>query len=239
MNSLADLHDQGYALVPSALTPDTVATLRRELQPLLDAHGSPAGVRNLLDVPLVCDLSRSAPARTVAEAVLGRDCIAVRGILFDKTPGANWMVTWHQDCIIAVAEQRDTPGYTAWSEKAGVAHVQPPDEVLRSMLALRLHLDDCGPDNGPLRVLPGSHSRDLTPAEIATWIERVTPVTCVARAGDILAFRPLLLHASSPAASPHHRRVLHIEFAAGPLPGGLRWRWAVGRESTGQTGEPR
>jgi hypothetical protein len=35
--------------------------------------------------------------------------------------------------------------------------------------------------------------------------------------------RPLLLHASSPAQRPGHRRVIHLEFAAGELPGGLEW----------------
>lgn len=39
--------------------------------------------------------------------------------------------------------------------------------------------------------------------------------------------RPLLLHASSPALAPAHRRVLHLEYAAAPLPPGLEWheRW--------------
>src|SRR5262249_21688283 len=117
--------------------------------------------------------------------------------------------------------------YSAWTEKAGVPHVQPPVQVLQNMLAVRVHLDDCGPDNGPLRVLPGSHAGELSPAGIADWIARTEPVTCVARAGDVLAFRPLLLHASSRAVTPQHRRVVQIEFAAGPLPGGLAWRWAV------------
>jgi hypothetical protein len=36
--------------------------------------------------------------------------------------------------------------------------------------------------------------------------------------------RPLLLHASSPAAKPQHRRVIHLEFAPeGLLPIPLRW----------------
>jgi hypothetical protein len=35
--------------------------------------------------------------------------------------------------------------------------------------------------------------------------------------------RPLLLHASSAASAPGHRRVIHIEYAAGNLPGGLAW----------------
>jgi hypothetical protein len=31
------------------------------------------------------------------------------------------------------------------------------------------------------------------------------------------------LHSSSASSSPDHRRVLHIEYAAGDLPSGLRW----------------
>jgi hypothetical protein len=41
--------------------------------------------------------------------------------------------------------------------------------------------------------------------------------------GGIVLMRPLLLHASSPARAPGHRRVIHLEFAADPLPGSLRW----------------
>ncbi len=32
-----------------------------------------------------------------------------------------------------------------------------------------------------------------------------------------------LLHASSEAHSPSHRRVIHLEYATGPLDGGLEW----------------
>jgi len=48
-------------------------------------------------------------------------------------------------------------------------------------------------------------------------------VTCAARAGDILAMRPLLLHASSKSTQPARRRVLHVEYAASDLPGPFRW----------------
>jgi hypothetical protein len=33
--------------------------------------------------------------------------------------------------------------------------VHPPAEILDKMLTLRVHLDDCGEENGPLRVIPG------------------------------------------------------------------------------------
>ncbi len=92
-----------------------------------------------------------------ALVVAGADCRLVRGLFFDKTPGANWPVAWHQDLTLAVAERREIAGWSNWSVKAGVPHVQPPVDILERMVTLRLQLDDCGADNGPLRVLPGSH----------------------------------------------------------------------------------
>jgi hypothetical protein len=35
--------------------------------------------------------------------------------------------------------------------------------------------------------------------------------------------KPLVLHASSPAAEPGHRRVIHIDYASCALPSGLEW----------------
>jgi hypothetical protein len=50
--------------------------------------------------------------------------------------------------------------------------------------------------------------------------------------GGILAFRPLILHASAPASVPGHRRVLHIEFDASELAPPLEWEtilcWEAG-----------
>jgi ectoine hydroxylase-related dioxygenase (phytanoyl-CoA dioxygenase family) len=158
------------------------------------------------------------------EPILGISSFPVRGILFDKVPGANWHVGWHQDQIIPVAERRDVPEFTAWSVKHGVPHVRPPVTVLERMLTLRIHLDDCDAENGALRLIPGSHRRGLLSAkEIEEIVAREEPVVCSARRGDALVMRPLVLHASSPATSPTHRRVIHLEFAAGPLPGGLSW----------------
>ena len=90
------------------------------------------------------------------------------------------------------------------------------------MLTLRIHLDPCGEENGPLRVIPGSHrAGKLDPEAIAGCAELGSEVPCPADVGDVLMMRPLLLHASSPAVVPGHRRVVHLEFAAEDLPAGL------------------
>ena len=108
--------------------------------------------------------------------------------------------------------------------KHGVVHVQPPLEILRDMTAVRLHLDPCDQDNGALRVIPGSHlNGELDAAEIETLAGLGQTVTCEISRGGALLMRPLLLHASSSAKSPSHRRVLHIEYAGDELPNGLKW----------------
>jgi ectoine hydroxylase-related dioxygenase (phytanoyl-CoA dioxygenase family) len=225
------LERDGYAVAPGVLGAEAVSGLLEALdgtQPgagVLRRAGSVYGMRNLLSaVPEVRRLADAAIVRAWAEPVLGPAALPVRGLLFDKPAHANWKVPWHQDLTIAVRERLETPGFGAWSVKSGVVHVQPRVSVLERMLAVRVHLDDCGEANGPLLVLPGSHgSGRLDAAAIRLWRERAAPVACVVCRGGIVLMRPLLLHASSPARAPGHRRVIHLEFAADPLPGGLRW----------------
>ena len=217
----------GWAVTPPLVPQLEVDVLVAALAPLAtDARG---GVRNLLDAaPAVRALATSPAVRSVAEAVLGPACFAVRALLFDKTPDANWKVTGHQDLTIAVRARASVAGYGPWSEKAGVPHVQPPAELLERMLAVRVHLDDCGADNGPVRVISGSHRAGrLSGGAIDAWRAGADAVDCLAERGAILAFRPLILHASSPARSPAHRRVVHLEFAAEALDAPLEWHSRV------------
>lgn len=216
--------------MPNAVDSGAVDALVRAVGPMLDRGGRRAGARNLLgEVPEVRALAGSAGVYEVVKAVLGAGAFAVRGLLFDKTPGANWKVPWHQDLTIAVRGRREVAGFGPWSEKEGVAHVQPPAEVLARMVTVRVHLDECNEHNGPLRVIPGSHrSGRLSADEIALRRAEVAEVVCPVGRGGIVVFRPLLLHASSPAVRPAHRRVVHLEFAADELPGGLEWYDRVG-----------
>src|ERR1700723_466525 len=106
-------------------------------------------------------------------ASLGTKCFAVRGILFNKTPDSNWKVAWHQDRTIAVRERKDVAAFGPWSVKGGVPSVQPPASVMAKMLAIRLHLDESHENNGPLRIVPGSHRVGcLSAQEVATWRDR-------------------------------------------------------------------
>jgi ectoine hydroxylase-related dioxygenase (phytanoyl-CoA dioxygenase family) len=227
----ARVERDGFAVVADVLGPETVAELigavdRERGGPGVLRRGADVyGMRDLLRrVVEVRRLARSAALRALVEPVLGPGAFVVRGLWFDKTPGANWNLPWHRDLTIAVRRRRDVPGFGPWTVKAGIPHVQPPAAVLRRMLAVRLHLDVCDEDNGPLAVLPGSHAvGDADVRDPGPWPARVPAVTCLVPRGGAVLMRPLLLHASSTARAPGHRRVVHLEFAAGPLPGGLEW----------------
>ena len=223
----------GYFICDGVLPLDEVEAMRRAVAELPNREEvrrkrSVYGVRNLLEIcPAARRLAADSRLRRFATAVLGQGAFAVRAIFFDKVPDANWSLFWHQDNVIAVSERRDAAGFVAWSRKAGVWQVQPPAEVLAGMIALRVHLDDCGADNGPLRVLPGSHRHGWLDGELDAWKRRVPEVVCTVPSGGIVAICPLTLHASAASESVGHRRVIHIEYAAAELPAGLQWKHRV------------
>ena len=230
MNQILNELSNGFALVPDVLDEATIRFLIESLAPL--QVQSAAGVRNLLDVPAIVGLARSPSIRALVEPILGPHCFAVRGIYFDKTPGANWKVPYHQDLSIAVQERHETEEFGPWSVKAGVVHVQPPTEILETMVTLRLHLDDCDENNGALRVIENTHDLgQLSASQIVRQREIGTEIACCCARGGALLMRPLLLHASSPARSPRHRRVVHLEWAARELPGLLNWRDRIANQS--------
>ncbi len=229
---MLEIGASGFAIVENAVADSTIAELieyfesRNDSDASRQRKGSTFGMRNLLrDHAIVRALADSPAMRSLIEPALGRDAIAVRGILFDKTPGANWTVPWHQDLSIALTRRVEVPGYGPWSVKAEVPHVQPPVSVLADILTVRLHLDDCGMDNGPLLVRPGSHADGvLSAAAVEARRNKGQPVACTVNRGGALLMRPLLLHASRSATSPAHRRVVHIEYASADLlPGELSW----------------
>ena len=150
----------------------------------------------------------------IAGEFLGQSAIPYRATLFDKSPQRNWLVTWHQDTALPLEERRDVPGWGPWSVKSGIAYAHAPARALCRVVALRLHFDDSGSDNGPLRVIPGTHGLGvLSDAAIGQVVHRTPAVDCLVAAGGIVAMRPLILHASSKVETTRPRRVLHIEYA--------------------------
>lgn len=214
---LEPIQKQGFAIIPEILRPKEVGSLLDELS-RAELPRSRAGVRHAMRLPAVVAVAQNSRLMAIARQVLGEAALPFRATLFDKSPTANWLVVWHQDTALPLRERRDTPGWGPWSVKDGVAYAHAPASSLRQVLALRVHLDDSTAGNGPLRVLPGTHTLGvLTDDALHDLSTRIAAVDCLVSRGGVLAMRPLIVHASSKSQAEIPRRVLHIEYAASRL----------------------
>jgi hypothetical protein len=233
----ADLHDrvaeQGFALLRGVFGPACLDGMVEQLEPVLatapeesalrSSEGGVYGARNVLTLwPAIADCWRRPPLPEALAGLLGREFGLVRVLYFDKPPGETWALPWHKDLTVAVRDnRRASTWFSKPTRKAGIPHVEAPCEVLEAMLTARIHLDEVTDENGPLKVLPGSHRDGKT-----LRLGEIPPVTILANRGDVLLMRPLLVHSSarSHPESQRHRRILHLEFAAArTLPDGFEW----------------
>ena len=146
-----------------------------------------------------------------------------KAIYFDKPHLGNWYVNWHQDITINVKERLDVEGFSGWTNKEGFFATCPPEKVLQNTLTIRIHLDDSLATNGTMKVIPGSHKKRLSDAEIQFITQNTETVTCEIPKGGIQFMKPMLLHASGKSQSQRSRRVIHLEFCTEALPEGLEW----------------
>jgi ectoine hydroxylase-related dioxygenase (phytanoyl-CoA dioxygenase family) len=211
---LEPIHRQGFVIIPEILAPPELDALLDEFS-RADLPRSRAGVRNAMRLPTVAAIAQDSRLVEIAEEILGQEAFSFRATLFDKSPTANWLVAWHQDTALPLRERRETPGWGPWSIKEGVNYARAPASALSQVLALRLHLDDSTLENGPLRVLPGTHTLGvLTEEALHKLSTKISPVECLASQGGVLAMRPLIVHSSSKSQAGVPRRVFHIEYAA-------------------------
>ena len=212
MTTLPDASDLGFRIVSGVLDRAETSALLRALEasPLTRSR---AGARHLMKQPAVSDVANDPRLLAIASGFLGPSAVPFRATLFDKSSARNWLVPWHQDTALPLLERRDVPGWGPWSIKSGITYAHAPATALSRVVALRLHFDDSREDNGPLRVLPGTHALGvLSEADIERLVRETPPVDCLVASGGIIAMRPLILHASSKAETDHPRRVLHIEY---------------------------
>lgn len=218
------LFESGFEFIDNFVPLDTIEAIKDDLskQPMKLRGG---GIRNAeKKLTTVNTLVRSESVLEKARRYLPGEPSIVRVILFIKSPQNNWLVSWHQDKTVTVSSHFECRGWGPWSTKDRVLHVQPPMDVLEQMVTFRIHLDKSTPENGCLRLIPGSHKQGLiSQEEIQSYAEKNTPIFCEANVGSVLVMRPHVVHASSKAKIASQRRVLHIELSSYMLPRGVSW----------------
>lgn len=232
-NTSDNLKSQGYCVLPDTLSSSLVDQLIHQCEVAFQvdqkktrtssSRGHIYAARNLIDAS---DLFRTfwkvGFLRPFLLEHLGDSAGLVRVLFFDKPPDRTWALPWHKDTAIAVKSHGvDSQHFSRPTVKAGIPHLIASDDILRSMLTLRVHLDEVTDENGPLRVIPKSHRSSECEGD-------GTSQACdiLAQRGEILAMRPLITHGSGPSkeGTKRHRRILHLEFSAVEnLPDGYQW----------------
>jgi len=217
----------GVAVLQQVVPPSDIDAIVTLVEPLLHdgAKPRPGARRVLAREPRLREFVNSGPIRSLMTSLGGPTTRPIRALIFDKRPEANWLVPWHQDPTIAVRERIDTPGFVNWNIKDGEVHCQPPLEVLESIFTIRIHLDGCNEESGPLRVVRGSHRNGLFGRQqLDELVASGHVVEAMTDRGGVAIMTPLSVHSSPKATNPvHRRRVLHLECTAIELPNGLDW----------------
>lgn len=136
----------------------------------------------------------------IAELFLGPDISCFTAHYICKPPLTGHAVLWHQDG--AYWDIRPMNAATLW-----------------------LAIDHSGPENGCLRMLPGTHREPLLPLESnlkvpnmlasSLGFERfrdITPVDIILNPGDVSVHHPHIIHGSEPNRSQHRRCGLDIGY---------------------------
>ncbi len=136
----------------------------------------------------------------IARRFLGDDLVCFTAHYICKPPRDGMAVLWHQDGAY-------------WK-------LDPPEAM-----TLWLALDESTPENGCLRMIPGSHRRPLHPLERrrdvpnmlassidAGWVDESAMVDVVLNPGDVSIHHPNIIHGSEPNTSPSRRCGLDMGF---------------------------
>ena len=213
----------GYLLIEGVLSAAELDTLRRVIDGLVDASRSVTLHDDVYDLepshspeeprvrrikephnvhPAFREIAFSQKIADILTPLIG----TTSGIRFQtgklnmKSAGYGAAVEWHQDWAFYPHTNDD-------------------------LLAIGLYLDDCGPDNGPLMVIPGSHTGPvidhhadgvfcgaIDPA--AAGIDFSKAVALTGKAGSMTIHHVRTVHGSALNTSDRPRRLLLFQYTA-------------------------
>ena len=219
MSVRAVLDESKLEILWSSIRPETAAGAVR------GRSGDAYGARGLLtERPEIEAALAKMGIAALAARILGAAVFPIDATFFDKRADVNWAVPAHQDVVVPIPAGAPASAIRNARERHGIRYGEPADQVLKELVAVRVHFDDAGADNGGLAIVQGSHRGGrLTDAEVGAFPPEVfRPFDC--RAGDVLLMKPLVVHRSGRSSLPARRRVLHVLYAPR---GGWHARWGL------------
>ncbi len=225
----AELAEKGFSIIPNIFSEKAILGIIHCIETANSNSSSFLktkdlfAIRQLLKhIPELQPLIFTEKFKNVLVGLSGKDYFLTKAIYFDKPKESNWFVSCHQDLSISVSNRKEIADYQNWTSKLGQIGVQPPTEILKSILTIRIHLDDTDEQNGALKVIPKSHSNGIIRLEKLN-LENEQSVFCSVAKGGVMLMKPLLLHASKRSTGNKQKRVIHLEFSNRELAGELDW----------------
>ncbi|MCC7276506.1 MAG: phytanoyl-CoA dioxygenase family protein [Alphaproteobacteria bacterium] len=217
-----DYRRSGYLYFPGLLAAPEVAALRAVVPALMARGGpeikrdGPEGQARLVYAPHTysapyATLSRLPRVLGAVRSLLGEDAYVYQSRINLKLPFAGDAWSWHQD-------------FSTWHRRDGMPR---PHAVMTAVF-----LDDCTVANGPLLVIPESHSEDIATIlgreedvqgykvqrvgtrVIADLADRTGIVDLCGPAGSVAFIHPTLMHGSAPNMTPWSRSIFYLNYNA-------------------------
>jgi len=202
---IAGYERNGYHFPIPVLDAAEVARYRAELEAFERGQGGPLRGPKMFKSHLlfrwVDELMRHPRVLDAVEDVLGPNLLAWNTHFFIKEPGDERYVGWHQDL-------------TYWNLE--------PDEALTAWIAL----SPSTPESGAMRMVPGSHTREVVPhvdtwkpgamltrgQEIAVEVDEDQAIDVALRPGEMSLHHHKIFHASPPNRADDRRIGLAIRY---------------------------
>lgn len=212
-----DFVEQGYAVFPGALAGEALALLRDECDAFVareDARMDELGVDTI-------GISHRGKRYFANECQ--RVVPALRGVLFSETMAELCRATlgdtayFFFDQYVVKGPEGGLP--FSWHQDSGyvVGNGGPPDHA--PYVTCWCPLDDATIENGTVRLMPGSHRNGILPHDrqpgsndLVGAPAETEGVVVEAKAGDIVAFSSLLLHATGANRTDRPRRVYLAQY---------------------------
>jgi len=201
--ALESFEVNGYAIYRNVIDADLIAEASDHVAWLQEQHPDVRpehlGHIYIRDDPFWVRLIADDRLLDIAAAFIGTDIALFASHYISKPPYSGQQVLWHQDSAFWPLE---------------------PMEVVTLWLAV----DASTPENGCVRVIPGSHRMDTAAMrdasavdnvlgqEIAVEVDESQALNMVLQPGDVEVHHPKIVHGSLANTSPHRRCGLTIRY---------------------------
>lgn len=228
LENKAELQKRGFTIINSIYSQVEIESIIRFIDeqdtnsPIFRKSENLFAIRQFIkELPKIKPLIFNEGLKSIINTI-EENAFIVKSIYFDKPEKSNWFVAYHQDLTISVDKKENIEDFGPWTSKHNQFAVQPPLEILENIFTIRIHLDNTDENNGALKVIDGSHLKNIYRPEKIDWTNEKESF-CSVEAGGVMLMKPLLLHSSGRTSNQKRRRVIHIEFSNKTLPSLLNW----------------